>query len=683
VDHVPCGLGLVWHGDHCVAADCAAAAEGIPCVLGDGGYAACYGDRCQTLDFKNDGQNCGGFGRICPESSCIPGPTHYFVPTHCDLWCSGADCNLPCGGKACPAGTACGSTDWICARTSCNSSDVEAPCLIPGDAGQLGSCCGSSCISSFRTPEHCGGCGVTCPSGDFCDRGGLLDPSGGCNNVGCLGPVYGIPTCTPIPNCAVAAGHDCPLPGGGIGACCQGACVDLSMDPLNCGICGLVCALGSSCGPTYGFISGSCSGPPACNLDGGCPAGRSCPASPNPYSHKSECVLTSCTPADEGLPCVQGFCCGASCSDLTTDSQNCGSCGHRCGPGEFCSYSTCGPGHCAGQADKFFFSIYGSCTLPDGDAGSCCSGLCVSTANDALNCSGCGIICPLSASCQQGCRVDDGGAASCAALGCETGKECLPDGTCAATVCNAYGTACARPGSDGGFQPGNCCGSSCIDSYRSSCSVIECAGVPDGVTCAFGPSSGQYRVCCAGSCVDLAQDPGNCGACGVTCASGICSGGQGVLVEGFAQSFGSGCFPVASTNDCTVSCAPGSICAQGTCFNSLCPDAKAYCQAADGKLGMCCGGAACDDPANDPLNCGGCGIQCPAGQTCSSGVCSGSTAPCGAGHIGRFCDVDGGIMTKVCCPGAGCVDVASDPNNCGTCGTACSAGHACQRGACQ
>jgi hypothetical protein len=277
--------------------------------------------------------------------------------------------------------------------------------------------------------------------------------------------------------------------------------------------------------------------------------------------------------------------------------------------------------------------------------GSCCGGTCVDLGRPE-SCGFCRMACPIGASCYgpgvATCRVS-GGPATCGegkAGSIVSGLSC-PSGT----GCNSWG----------------------------SCTMLDCAGSPDGVTCAFGSSNSG--TCCGGGCVATWQDPANCGACGVTCASGVCYG------------YGS-CLPTAPTNDCTVTCASGSVCLHGTCFDSLCtgsgfPSLPPYCQAADGNLGACCAADTCDDLVNDPLNCGGCGIQCPAGQTCALGVCSGSTAACGVGHTGRFCDLDGGIMTKVCCPGAGCVDVASDPSNCGTCGTTCPADHACQRGSCQ
>jgi hypothetical protein len=62
--------------------------------------------------------------------------------------------------------------------------------------------------------------------------------------------------------------------------------------------------------------------------------------------------------------------------------------------------------------------------------------------------------------------------------------------------------------------------------------------------------------------------------------------------------------------------------------------------------GRDCNGT-CVDVASDPKNCGGCGIACGATQVCSQGQC---TSTCATG------------LTS--CSGA-CVDLTSDPQDCG------------------
>ena len=78
--------------------------------------------------------------------------------------------------------------------------------------------------------------------------------------------------------------------------------------------------------------------------------------------------------------------------------------------------------------------------------------------------------------------------------------------------------------------------------------------------------------------------------------------------------------------------------------------------------GTVCGGA-CVDLTSDPHNCGACGAACPAGDTCQEGACRASCS---------------GIV----CNGT-CVDTTSDPDNCGACGAVCAPGDTCQEGACR
>ncbi len=75
---------------------------------------------------------------------------------------------------------------------------------------------------------------------------------------------------------------------------CRGACVDLTTDPLSCGLCGRVCAGGVDC--------------------------------------------------RLGVCCPFGFeVCGDRCVDLQTDPDNCGVCDLQCFEGLQCVFGTCSP----------------------------------------------------------------------------------------------------------------------------------------------------------------------------------------------------------------------------------------------------------------------------------------------------------------------------------------------------
>lgn len=76
-------------------------------------------------------------------------------------------------------------------------------------------------------------------------------------------------------------------------------------------------------------------------------------------------------------------------------------------------------------------------------------------------------------------------------------------------------------------------------------------------------------------------------------------------------------------------------------------------------------GESCTNTASDPANCGECGTKCGANEGCSDGECQ------------RF----GCTTGQVECDGA-CVDLQRNPEFCGSCDIACSAGEVCSKGSC-
>jgi formylglycine-generating enzyme len=98
------------------------------------------------------------------------------------------------------------------------------------------------------------------------------------------------------------------------------------------------------------------------------------------------------------------------------------------------------------------------------------------------------------------------------------------------------------------------------------------------------------------------------------------------------------------------------------------PDTAASC----GALELRCGGA-CAAVLRDPMNCGACGEVCPA--------VAGATATCMGGRCGYSCDAAHADCDER--PSNGCEsERATDHDNCGSCGTACTNTQACTDGAC-
>ena len=170
------------------------------------------------------------------------------------------------------------------------------------------------------------------------------------------------------------------------------------------------------------------------------------------------------------------------------------------------------------------------------------------------------------------------------------------------------------------------------------------------------------RALCGRVCVDVRNDPMNCGRCGQLCAgpgsmcsNGVCS--VTACVDGFSLCSGT-CVDLqndaANCGRCGQSCGASDVaCSLGVCIGVLCSGGLSFC------------GRACVDLRSDPLNCGVCGRACPPDSACMGGACTTDACP---------------VPTTRC--GGVCVNVSSDPMNCGACGRPCRAGQRCDAGAC-
>jgi Glycosyl hydrolase family 12/Stigma-specific protein, Stig1 len=165
-----------------------------------------------------------------------------------------------------------------------------------------------------------------------------------------------------------------------------------------------------------------------------------------------------------GTTCSSGqMSCSGTCTNVQSDSQNCGACGNTCGSGSSCQAGAC-------SCTSGFVSCGGSCV--------------------ASNAQHCG--------------------SSCTA--CSGTDVCNSDGTCSSTC--SSGTKC----SDGA------CSSSTNSADCGSCGNA-CSGGTTCVsgTCSCGTST---QTVCNGSCVDITTTS-NCGSCGNKCGSGqTCSSGN-------------------------------------------------------------------------------------------------------------------------------------------------------------
>jgi len=358
---------------------------------------------------------------------------------------------------------------------------VLAGCGGDGDGGSEPTCdgtlCDGVCVDTTSDEAHCGACGnacaqatacvdgACCPAGQIECDGACTDPSlrtscGGCGVV-----------CGDDEACAVTSRQS--LAGGGaidrygcVGCgegetLCGDACVDLALDPRNCGACGNACPAGQVC------ADGACS--TACaegmtDCDGVCRNllgdGSHCGACGNACRSDQLCMGGTCG-------CQLGrLDCDGTCINPQIDPGNCGGCGNVCGAGQVCvdGMCRCGQGtvqcgsrcidtssdplHCGGCGQACIAGaecIDGTCSCPEPTVE--CGGRCVDFATDRFNCGTCGNACAAEelcdlGNCSSGCRtgtVDCDG--FCVDLQTNTGNcgacgnACLPGEACRGGEC--------------------------------------------------------------------------------------------------------------------------------------------------------------------------------------------------------------------------------------------------------
>jgi hypothetical protein len=276
------------------------------------------------------------------------------------------------------------------------------------------------------------------------------------------------------------------------------------------------------------------------------------------------------------------------------------------------------------------------------------------------------------------CNLD--GSASTPLQNCGANQYCDPAtfscklGVCApsqpacngsiATTCNANGSGYLPKGTDCAKQPDRQC---VLGACLCPPSLADCDGLAN-----------------TGCEANVSTDPDNCSGCGLVCSSNhvaerTCHDAcDGTCQTGFQDCNGDklkdgcetgttsnakncgGCGIACSSNHVTPSCA-GSVC-NGECSANF-ADCNANKQA-DG----------CEsDSRTDAKNCGACGVACSASHVkpvCAAGTCSGD---CAAG----FADCNDNKQTDGCE-----INTRTDAKNCGGCGLVCADGQSCSNGSC-
>ena len=330
-DTSPVDSGLV---DYCPALHCP-----YPWTTCPGSQFPC------DINVLEDPNNCGGCQVACP-----------FVFTGADFACSAGRCIAQCtqGYADCNALPDDGCEAQLGSNFNCNACgdacpDPAKPCIYDStmQRGQCGCapglvlCSDNQCHDPQSEDSNCGACDVACdPAGD----GGKLAAN---EYLGCAAGKCGAVKCDQgFADCDKVAANGCEA---------SIATTD------NCGMCGIKCSPGQTCGQdTKGRTVCLC--PPGQTLCGGVCSDilsdlYNCGGCGN------DCTLASVNKNGIGL-CKYGSCefkCGEGFGDcngdpsdgcevnLSSDQSNCGACGHECDiyGGQPCIIGQCAVEPCA------------------------------------------------------------------------------------------------------------------------------------------------------------------------------------------------------------------------------------------------------------------------------------------------------------------------------------------------
>lgn len=227
------------------------------------------------------------------------------------------------------------------------------------------------------------------------------------------------------------------------------------------------------------------------------------------------------------------------------------------------------------------------------------------------------------------------------------------------------------------------CGNRCDDPDKP-CMYWSRAQDQAGCGC---PGGGVY---CNGACVDVQNDDNNCGACNhycdpaeyggpsypntyYGCVNGQC---QPKCTSNNANCDGdieNGCEVATRTNEncskCGDACTAGQECRIGESRSAecMCGPGLTYCEVDCNPFFGCVN--KCVDVLSDPKNCGGCGVECDG--SCNYGTCT---------HVCKAGRADCNDAWEDACE----TNTDSDPRNCGACSRSCdlTMGQACVAGQC-
>ena len=603
--------------EQCVSGSCIV----NPCA---GGSADCDTNGSCETDINNDVNNCGGCGHVCSSN-------------HGTASCSAGICSIICnsGFDNCNADITdgcetdlhtlsnCGSCASTCSHAQGASDCSTGACTLSSCYGGFDNCDSNpsnGCETPLNSLSNCGGCGTPC---------NLVQGASDCSSGTCL-----LTLCN-----------------GGFGNC-DGNPSNGCETPLNtlsnCGVCGTACSLNnavSSCSSGTCQILSCNSGWKDCDgiASNGCE---------RPITTLSDCGTCDaiCSHTNGASDCSSGTClltlcnggfgnCDSNpsngCETPLKSLSNCGVCGTTCGYTN--AITDCSSGSC----------VFQSCSSPFLDC------------NSNLGLDGC----------ETNGNTDDNHCGNCATV-CIGAEQCV-SGSCIVNPCAGGSADCDTNGScetDINNDVNNCggCGHVCSSNHgTASCSAGICS-----IICNSG--FGNCNADITDGCETDLHTLSNCGTCSsicslpnavTDCSLGICqisscNGGWGNCDINPTN----GCEkPLTTLNDCG-SC--GTSCSRSngvaTCTTGNCQLFSCNPGFGDCDLDQFTG---CETSLNTLTDCSSCGTTCSFSNgvgSCSSGSCQLSSCSMG------YSDCNGS-------PVDGCeINLQTNSNNCGGCGTVCS-----------
>lgn len=386
----------------CCASDCSGVCEACAEAMTGQPNGTCASatsgmdphDDCETEAPKSCGSDgtCDGAGacrkygknQVCEEASCSG--SDYLASATCDgsgtcakqpavscgqYPCSVEGCETPCSKDGdCPAQAYC-ATD-VCQNKKTDGSACSGNSACRSGACVDGVCCENSCpgtcqaCSQAKTGQDSGRC-VPVPaaqdpdnecaveSGNSCGTDGSCNGGGQCR-VRAVGTTCGSASCsgrtlTPAGSCDGASSCDAGTPkncAGNLTCASSSACRTTCSDDSHC-VTGYFCGSGS-CKPLKDQ-GATCSADAECTSqscrDGVCcqsACSLSCQACSNATTGQADGICAART-ASATKPCTSGG--STTCVNLTSNANNCGSCGNVCagssvpGTSPVCSSGTC------------------------------------------------------------------------------------------------------------------------------------------------------------------------------------------------------------------------------------------------------------------------------------------------------------------------------------------------------